>query len=475
MKTVAEILQQIWSHQSVSGDAAGPPLDRLTLTGAEPALPSSFRVGAFAQAALAANGLMASEIWRDRTGRTQTVSLDMAHAAAEMRSERYFTVDGGPPLDPWDKIAGAYRTGDGRFIRIHTNFPHHRDGVLEILGCAYDREVVQRAFLDWTAEAFETEATARGLVVAMARTFEEWDAHPHAQAMAAAPFMEIERIGDAPPTPFSSPARDSDEAGLRPLSGVRVLEATRIIAGPVGGRTLASHGADVLLMTAPHLPSIPSLVIDTGRGKRSTQLDLRAEADRQILDGLLREADVFLHGYRPGGFADRGYSAERVAALRPGIVQAEVNAYGWVGPWAAKRGFDSLVQTATGINLAEAEAAGEDALKPLPAQTLDHVSGYLLSFGVMAALRRRAVEGGSWRVRVSLAQTGRWLRSLGRLSDGFAAPDPTVEDITAYRERTASPFGLIEAVRPAVWMSETPPAYARPPVPLGTHAPSWSS
>jgi crotonobetainyl-CoA:carnitine CoA-transferase CaiB-like acyl-CoA transferase len=470
MKTVAEIIRQIWSHQTASVEA--PPLDRLTLTGAEPALPSSFRVGAFAQAALAANGLMASEIWRDRTGRVQQVAVDMAHAAAEMRSERYFTVDGGPPLDPWDKIAGAYRTGDGRFIRIHTNFAHHRDGVLGILGCAYDRGAVQRALMDWSAEAFETEATARGLVVAMARTFEEWDAHPHAQAMAAVPFMEIERIGAAPPIPF--PERGPFGEGLRPLSGVRVLEATRIIAGPVGGRTLAAQGADVLLMTGPHLPSIPSLVIDTGRGKRSTQLDLRAAGDRETLDTLLREADVFLHGYRPGGFAERGYSAERVAALRPGIVQAEINAYGWVGPWAPKRGFDSLVQAATGINLAEAEAAGEPAPRPLPAQSLDHVSGYLLSFGIMAALRRRAVEGGSWRVRVSLAQTGRWLRSLGRLADGLTGPDPKIDEIAGYRERTASEFGLIDAVRPSVWMSETPPAYARPPVPLGHDRPSWS-
>jgi hypothetical protein len=247
---------------------------------------------------------------------------------------------------------------------------------------------------------------------------------------------------------------------------------TRIIAGPVCGRTLAAHGADVLLITAPHLASMLPLVIDTGRGKLSASIDLRGADGRETLTALLRDADVFVQGYRPGAIASRGFSPQEAARMRPGIVYTSLSAYGHEGPWASRRGFDSLVQTASGLNDAEAQAFGSHEPRALPAQILDHATGYLLAFAVLAALIRRVEQGGSWHVRVSLAQTGRWFRHLGRV-DGTQCPDPAFDDVRDYREDTPSGFGRLTAPRHAAGMSETPPYWARPSVPLGTDAPVW--
>jgi crotonobetainyl-CoA:carnitine CoA-transferase CaiB-like acyl-CoA transferase len=392
----------------------------------------------------------------------------MRHAAIEFRSERYLRVDGAPPPDPWDKIAGAYRTSDG-WVRLHTNFAHHRDGVLRLLGCANERSAVQQALMRWRAEDFETAAAEAGLVVTALRSFEQWDAHAQGQAVASLPILSLERIGDAPPQPLPP----WTAATTQPLQGLRVLDLTRIIAGPVCGRTLAAHGAEVLLVTGPHLPAIAPLVIDTGRGKRSTHIDLRDEVGRETLKALARDADVFVQGYRPGGLSARGFSPEGLARERPGIVCASLSAYGHAGPWVARRGFDSLVQTASGFNVAEAQAAGVEEPKPLPAQALDHAAGYLLAFGVQMALLRRARKGGSWHVRVSLAQTGRWLRGLGRSPEGLRAADPKQGDVRDLMEESDSGFGRLLAVRHAGHLSDTPPAWARPSVPLGTDAPRW--
>lgn len=473
------------SSPSVSGPealaalwrGAGMPAGALAhahLSGADPILPSSFAVGAAAQASLGASALAAAALWAQRTGRWQDIAVDMRHALAEFRSERYLRVNGGPAPELWDRIAGLYPCGDGRWVRLHTNFPHHRDGVLRILHCAHDKDAVRAALAGWEAEAFEATASQAGLVVAAMRTFDEWRAHPQAQAIAGLPPLTIEKIGDAPPQPLPAlPAHAEANVDARPLSGVRVLDFTRIIAGPVAGRTLAAHGADVLLVTAAHLPAIAPLVIDTGRGKRSCQLDLRDADDKRTLHKLLHGADVLVQGYRPGGLADLGAGAEAAARARPGIVYVSLSAYGHVGPWAGKRGFDSLVQTATGFNHDEAQATGSADPKPLPAQVLDHAAGYLLAFGAMAALHRRAVEGGSWHVRVSLAQVGQWLRSLGRVPDGLRVPDQHIDEISDLLEVQESGFGELTVVRHAARLSETPAHWALPSVPLGTHAPEW--
>ncbi len=457
-------------------DAAMPPeaLAHIALTGEDPVLPSSFAVGTAAQASLGASALAAAALWAQRTGRWQAVAVDMRHALAEFRSERYLRVNGGPAPELWDKIAGLYPCGDGRWVRLHTNFPHHRDGVLRLLHCAHDKDAVRAALAKWKAEDFEAAASDAGLVVAAMRTFDEWQAHPQAQALRGLPPVTIEKIGDAPPLPLPPlPPHAEINVDARPLTGVRVLDFTRIIAGPVAGRTLAAHGADVLLVTAAHLPAIAPLVIDTGRGKRSCQLDLRDPDDKRALHKLLHGADVVVQGYRPNGLAELGIGPEAAARARPGIVYVSLSAYGHTGPWSGKRGFDSLVQTATGFNADEAQAAGSAEPKPLPAQVLDHAAGYLLAFGAMAALHRRAVEGGSWHVRVSLAQVGQWLRSLGRVPDGLAVPDQHIDEISDLLEVLESGFGELTVVRHAAKLSETPAHWALPSVPLGTHAPEW--
>jgi crotonobetainyl-CoA:carnitine CoA-transferase CaiB-like acyl-CoA transferase len=456
----ADVLIELWSDAGLDDEA----LDDLVLTGSEPVLPSSFAVGTAAQATIGAAALAAAEFWRLRTGRRQRVSVEMRDAAIEFRSERYLRVEGKDPDDHHDRIAGLYRCGDGRWARLHTNLPHHRQGLIELLGCDHDPAAVRRALERWPAEKLESAAAERGLVVTACRSFAEWDAHAQGCAVAGLPLFSIEQIGAAPVLALA-PAQ-------RPLSGIKVLDLTRIIAGPVCGRALAGHGADVLLVTAAHLPSMLPLVIDTGRGKISAHIDLRQPSGREKLADLVREAGVFIQGYRPGAVAAHGFGPDEVARLRPGIVYASLSAYGQDGPWALRRGFDSLVQTASGLNLAEAEAFGSTEPRPLPAQALDHAAGYLLAFAVTAALKRRAEQGGSWHVRVSLAQTGHWLRQLGRI-DGMRCHDPGFDDVRDRLLDTPSGFGLLTAVRHAAKMSETPPHWARPSVPLGTHAPAW--
>jgi crotonobetainyl-CoA:carnitine CoA-transferase CaiB-like acyl-CoA transferase len=458
---VKAVLADLWS--TVGGEREA--LAHAELTGAEPILPSSFRVDAAAQATIAASGLAAAEIHRLRGGGRQTVSVDMRHAAVEFRSEHYMRLDGKLPSEVWDKIAGAYTCGDARWVRLHTNFPHHRDGVLRILKCAYERAAVAEALARRQAEAFETEASDAGLVVAMMRSFEEWDAHPHGRVVAGLPVMSIDEIGEAPPE--SLPKAD------RPLAGVRVLDLTRVIAGPVCGRTLAAHGADVLNVSAPHLPAMGQLVVDTGRGKLATYIDLRQPAGKEALGALVRDAHVFVQGYRPGGIGGHGFSPEALAGMRPGIVCVSLSAYGHEGPWSGKRGFDSLVQTATGLNHAEGRAAGTDKPKPLPCQAIDHASGYLMALGAMAGLARRLQQGGSWHVRVSLVQTGTWLRRLGRLPDGLKTSDTKFEDVRDLLEQSDSGFGRLTAVRHAARLSATPARWTRPAMPLGTHPAAW--
>src|SRR5947199_3254193 len=460
-KSPREILRDVWT--SVGGEAAA--LEAVKLTGEEPQLPSSFRVAAAAQASVAATGLAAAEIWKLRSGQSQTVAVDMRHAVIECRSERYLRVDGKPPPPAWDAIAGIYNTRDQRFVRLHTNFPHHRAAVCNVLNCKPERENVQAALMQWDGEAFETTAYAAGGVVAMMRSHEEWSDVPHAKAVATLPTISIEEIGEAAPKPWP--------AGNRPLAGLRVLDLSRVIAGPVAGRTLAVHGADVLLISGPDLPAIPWLTIDTGRGKLTSFVELKSGQGRDVLRDLLASADILSQGYRPRALASLGFSPEDAARISPGIVYVSLSAYGHAGPWAERRGFDSLVQTATGFNHAEGQAAGVDGPKELPAQMLDHATGYLMAFGAMMARARQSREGGSWHVRVSLAHSGRWLWNLGRVVDGFKTEDLKGDSIKPLMEELPSGFGPLRSVKPSAILSKTPAFWARPSMPLGSHLPKW--
>ena len=457
----SEVLEKLWAQ--VEGDQEA--LDQVQLEGSGLIMPSSFRVADLAQGSIAASTLATAELIREKSDRRPQVTIDRRHATAEFHSEGFFREVGKAPTELWDPIAGTYECGDGRFVRLHTNFAHHRDGVLELLGCENEREAVAAALKGWNAEDFETEACNRKLVVSMMRSFDEWDAHPHGQATRHLPAVLIEKITDAPPKPLPE--------GGRPLSNIRVLDLTRIIAGPVCGRTLAVHGADVMRISAPHLPYVGMLVKDAGRGKLAAHVDLREEAGKDRLRKLIRRSDVLVQGYRPGGLAERDFSPEQLAELNPSMIYASLSAYSHKGPWSWKRGFDSLVQTTSGFNDAEGKAAGLEGPKPLPCQALDHASGYLLALGVQAALLRRAREGGSWHVRVALLSTGYFLRSLGQDASRFDCPPLTSDDVQDLMEGTHSGFGPIRAIKHSGLIEGAAPYYNRLPVPLGTHAPVW--
>jgi crotonobetainyl-CoA:carnitine CoA-transferase CaiB-like acyl-CoA transferase len=445
------------------------PSEALTfahLAGGDPVYPSSFAVATAAQSTIAAAALAACELGHARGAPRQQVSVDAAHAAAECLG--WFSIAGRVP-EVWDKFSGLYRARDG-WVRIHANFSHHREGALRLLGldpATTDREAAEQAMRGWDAQAFEEAAAQAGLVATALRSFAQWDASEAGRAVAAQPLFTITRIGEAPPL-----ALPPLSARQRPLEGLRVLDLTRILAGPVGGRALAAYGADVMLVNAPHLPNIEAIA-DTSRGKRSALVDLRSDAGKAAMDALLREAHVFVQGYRPGALQGLGYGGEEVARRRPGIVQVSLSAYGPLGPWRARRGFDSLVQTAMGFNAAEAEAAGQpDRPRPLPMQILDQATGYLIAFGAAAAVLRQQREGGSWHVQVSLAQTGHWLRQLDRVpaSQGFAAKPP---ELGPWLETSASRFGELRALRHSAQLSRTPAQWLRPSERPGDSPARW--
>ena len=460
------MLEDLWRDAALPAGA----LERITLRGGEPAVPSSFALGSALQAALGAAALAATVVGALRGGPAQRVDLDLLDAVRE--SAGRFRLDGRAP-DLWDKISGLYRCADddagaASWVRIHANFAHHRDGVLELLGLpvgpATERSAVLAALVPWQAEAFESAAAARGWVVAAVRSPQQWQQHPQAAAVAAAPLLQVDRDGDAVPLPWPPAGHDA-----RPLAGLRVLDLTRILAGPVAGRTLAAWGAEVMLVNAPHLPNIEAIA-DTSRGKLSVLLDLRTRVDRDTLRALVRGCDVFLQGYRPGALQALGFGPDELQRLRPGIVSLSLSAYGTSGPWAARRGFDSLVQSATGINVDEAAAFGSGTPRALPLPALDYGAGYLLSFGALVALLRQRQLGGSWRVQVSLAGVGHWLQGLGRVAGGPAAAVPSFDGAF---EETDTGFGRLRAVRHAVRLSHANCGWRRPAMPPGSHAPVW--
>ena len=423
------------------------------ITGDDPVLPVRYRVAAAASASLGALGVAVSD-------KKQRVSVNARHAAISLRSTRYLRVNGKPPPSPWDPFSGFYPVRDG-WISIHCNFPNHRQAALRVLGVGADRAQAEYASAKWHGEALEDAIHAAGGCAGFVRSHEDWQRHGQAVAVASQPLVQIERIGHGP-----AKSRQHE----RPLGGVRVLDLTRVLAGPTCGKSLAEHGADVLKITAAHLPDSGMADLDTGIGKRSARLDLRTEPE--VLASLVKEADVFLQSYRPGALAARGFSPEVLAKLRPGIVCASLSAWGPTGPWKERRGFDSIVQAVSGI----AKAHGGEKPRLLPVSAIDYVSGYLMAFGVSVALARRAREGGSWLVRVALARVGKWIVDRG-VAQGFESlPEELPEsELAPWMAEMDAPDGSIRYLKPALGLSETPPYFARPPVPLGYHPASWTS
>jgi CoA transferase family III len=441
-----------------------PSPEQVEIEGADPMFPVRYRLVAPGAAAMAAAGLAAAELWALRTGRRQKVHLGKYAAAAALRSSRYLKINGERPTDAMDRITGFYQVRDGRWIYLHCNFFNLRERNLKVVGAPEQRDEIVKAVAKWDGHELENAIFEAGGCCSFVRSEEEWAAVPQSQAAASIPLLDIIKIGDAPPEPLP--------AGERPLSGVRVLDLTRVLAGPTCARTLAEHGADVLRLTREGLADSGISDFDTGLGKLSAYIDLRKPEEVELLKSLVRSSDVFSQSYRPGSLANRGFSPEALAKLRPGIVYVTLSAWGHEGPWRMRRGYDTVVQSANGLAFQGLDRKPEF----LPVSAQDYIAGYLLAFGAMVALARRAREGGSWFVRTSLASAGHWIRSHGLMTPqeyaGIAPEFPEAE-LRVLSTESDSPVGRLTHLKPAVQMSETPPRWARPAVPLGYHKPAW--
>jgi crotonobetainyl-CoA:carnitine CoA-transferase CaiB-like acyl-CoA transferase len=396
-------LTRLWQLAHGEPDA----LARVTVTGQDPTLPSTFHVGTLAAATIAAAGLAAAECHRLRTGVAQRVDVSLRDALVAFRSERYLRVDGGPPPEPRHPVTG-FAMRDARWIQLHANFPHHLHGILDVLAAARSPMTSPRRFAPGRRGA--RYRAGRGRPVRGLDQERRRMGHARAGARLALPLFEIERIGDAPVEAIGRGEPD------RPLAGVRVLDLTRIIAGRSPAARSHRTGADAARQRPA--PAEHRVARDRQRPRQALDVDRPARRRRRRRAACAaRDADVFAV-VPPGRAAARGFAPEALAQRRPGIVCVSVSAYGHAGPWSKRRGFDSLVQSASGI-AQEQHAAGAASPRHLPCQALDHATGYLAAFGAMIALARRATQGGSWHVRVSLAQTGRWLQSFGVVPDGL--------------------------------------------------------
>ncbi|MFJ4894391.1 CoA transferase [Streptomyces sp. NPDC088788] len=461
----------VW--RELGGDPA--LLARVSTVARAGALEARLPVREMARACVGGCALAAAESAAERTGRARVprVTVDDGAVATAFVSERHLRVDGRAPVS-FAPLSRFWRTADG-WVRTHANYPHHRTRLTAALGLAVDAtpEDVAAVLAERPArEVEETVYAAGGLAVAL-RTPEEWAAHAQARAVAARPLIERGLLDSAPARAFAPPG---GAGPLLPAAGVRVLDLTRVIAGPVATRTLALLGADVLRVDAPHLPEAADAHADTGFGKRSTTLDLAT--DRRRFQELLATADVVVTGYRPGALDRFGLAPEALAERRPGLVVAQLSAWGAYGPWSGRRGFDSLVQVATGIAVTEGSAEQPGAL---PAQALDHGTGYLLAAAVLRALTERSGDGRGRLVRLALARTAAWLTdgvargtgdSTGLGTENAATGLPYEGPDTWLTDRDGA-AGHLRYALPPVAFADGPTDWARPPGTWGADAPRW--
>ncbi|MDE0944004.1 MAG: CoA transferase [Alphaproteobacteria bacterium] len=467
MKTPFEEVMEI------RGSDLAAPTD-VTITGVDPVFSTRFKVGETCAAVLAGIGVAISDIWALKTGRGQKVAIDTRHAAATLRSTTYMeTPDAGGTFKPVVNEAHEeminrtqpWPTKDGRWFLPHFGLPHLGARVLGVLDCEPNPGSVADAVLKWDALDLEDAIDDIRACGGMVRSNEEWLAHPHGQVLAAKPIVEIIKIGDSEPEPFP--------VGERPLSGIRALDLTRILAGPIAARTLAENGADVLMITADHLPQIAEHVMDTSHGKRSTFLNLKTPEGVAKLKDLAKDTDVFSQGYRPGMLEDLGFGPEELAKVRPGIVYLSISCFGADGPLSHRAGWEQVAQTVTG--LAHDGEAGENGTDPalLPAAACDYTTGYLGAYGIMLALARRAREGGSYHVRVSLCQSGMFIYRQGKT--GAITPDMDLnqQELAGLQVDSETAAGPLRHLGPVLQLSETRPHWTRPTPVMGEHAAEW--
>ena len=454
------LLDQLRQQAGLPPEAAS----NVRIDGSDPVVRTSVKAAETGAAAIAAAGMAAAWLWRLRHGRSQDVHVDAVAAVAAMQSYKFMKVDGQAPGAVMDALTDSYQLEDGRWIYLHCNFPNLARKNCLALGAQPTPESIRERVAQWTGVALEDALFAAGGCGAFVRSASEWHALPQGASAMRAPAVEIVRIGDAPPEPLP--------AGNRPLSGVRVLDLTRVLAGPTCAKNLAEHGADVLRISRADLADSGVLDFDTGVGKLSAHLDLRDAAQMEQMRDLVRSCDVFSQAYRPGSLDARGLSPQALATLRPGIVCVTLDAWGFDGPWRQRRGYDTVVQAANGF----AWTGLHERPSFTPTAQQDYVAGYLMAFGAMVALARRATEGGSWLVRVSLAGCGEWIRNAGTVPPDACADCPAqVRDdaVRPWLQQSSSPVGVITHLGPVTRMSITPPRWARPVPEAGASPREW--
>jgi hypothetical protein len=433
--------------------------------GGEAQLPTPFRAATAAAAALGLSASAAGEIWRLRGGEKQTVAIDLDVAAATLKAGELVRLDGKPVTQETSPATGFYQSGDGRWLRLHGGAQEAR--LLDLLNAKHDAKAVMEGVSKWNGLALEDAMAFMRLCGSVVRTEEEWRLSPHGR-MQGAPIM-LKKIGAAQPLRLGT--------SETPLSGLRVLDVSRYLSGPLCAGLLAQHGAEVLAVRTQRLADDRASQLYTDAGKRKIALDLAKPAEAEMLRKLAREADVFVDSNRVGALAGLGFSPASLAHIAPGIVHVSISAFGGEGPWAQRRGFEDVVQAATGLAAEQGaftgarRKAGHEAQPELiPAQLLATLTGQLAAAGTVAALMRRIREGGSWRVETSLAATSSWLISLGRL-DAVPAKWEPPRALDAYLRSCETEDGRLESLGPVVRMSRTPPLWSGPRL---QSAPRWS-
>ncbi|HEX2850611.1 MAG TPA: CoA transferase [Acidimicrobiales bacterium] len=438
------------------------------IAGGDPIYRSPHRLGEGAAVARLLTGVAANELWRLRGHPSQHLRVDARHAAAALLSFAhlaYLDDTRRPQLDARNaRLAFIAEARDGRHMQLHGSF-HDTPAILDELGLDDTASKDDIAAAVRRRDAFELEAAfiERRVCGGVVMSRDEWAAHPQGRAIADLPVVTITRIGDAPP--------EALPPGDRPTSGIRVLDLTRVLAGPTCAKTIAEHGADVLHVSAPHLERGGPFEVETGIGKRQAVVDLDTAGGARTMDALVEGADVFSQGYRLGTLARRGFAPEQVAARRPGIVYVSENCYGHVGPWAERPGWEQLGQAATGMSYREGRSAPDGVPRLAPAAVNDYSTGFFAAYGAMLALARRATEGGSWHVQVSLSQTCMWYQRLGDDNDLEHAQ---LGDVSPFLTEMDTPsYGRIRYLAPALEMPATPPRWDLPPSPQGAHPAEW--
>ncbi len=458
--------------RSLSGNLDFDPaiLDGVSFTGSDPILPSRLRLAASIGLPIMACAVGAASVWKQRTGRSQSLHLDLRKAIHGITPHATWNPTIGGSLYPHPLVADnpflldSYKTKDGRTLMASGVYPHLAASWLRFLDCPPDKEKVAAAFSSWDSAELEDRCAEVGLPLSLARSPQEWVEHPQGQILEGLPVVQVRKLDDTPPRPWTSPAE-------KPYHGLRVLSFTHAIAGPTVGRTLAEQGAQVLNATFPNHYEHDFIYAEANIGSRSTNLDLRKDDEREMFSQLLSDTDVLVNNHRHGKLEQLGLNTSELIEKRPGIIVVKISCYGSQGLWADRGGFDMNASAATGLMWVEGK--GEPRLPPT-GMINDFTTGYLAAAGVAAALRKRAEEGGSWLVEASLARTAMWIQSLGLVDPTQAGEgeEHTIQQPQALEVPT--PLGRLRRLAPPVEFSETTGAWEDPVlVPRGSSDPGW--